>query len=639
MEDVVEKVQQLSRPIDCCQNYPENVRHLQDVLALPHVVSNMTQHYVGRYISCLREVSEGSQSVVDHELGNAAETLKLREYRTILNTCAEEEGCSSCHAAKRWEDEEEDSQGTERPVPCAVTQVISKLLSTRYVNLNPTYFTQCVKLAQGIPWRSPLTFFPEPPSELRSIAVKYPQCLRASIERQHPVLSTGLQPVFKVPSAIDAIYYTDGDGGTLNCELIPGLREHITEAGLECLLKTEWIGGPFIDFRDSHHDAIELGHTYRVENLESHESSATIPFGYLALVEARRSLAMSKETLLVPRGRDHMGRGRRLLVEIFTKHESDDRAHGEDTAVRLVQAGLSYPTSGAPEHCGTAQCKAMESRAGVWELGAFMDDPEFKPWNLKHLPQLSGSGRYYCVDLEEGGQQLQAIVSSANTHLNEAHVFPAKSTIPGADRGLFLRPGSYTIPSGRRICSYQAKPDAAVDASQTNDYLFEVECRGHTYVYQAATFDGQNIGRFINQGGLKEGLMEMCVQSDVDMGQRAFRRRYVEDVFAQHCNVKYSRKGLELEVQAAKPITADQHLATELFGNYGLEYWVRYTARNFHKFDLDDFLAKSVLWCLLSRKSCWSAAERDVGVTFPDDVKAKFESMGCPYTTSSKRKR
>ena len=55
--------------------------------------------------------------------------------------------------------------------------------------------------------------------------------------QQGPALSTGLHAVFRFPSAIDAVHYRDGDGATLDCTLIPGLKDYIEKMQLGDLLQ------------------------------------------------------------------------------------------------------------------------------------------------------------------------------------------------------------------------------------------------------------------------------------------------------------------------------------------------------------------------------------------------------------------
>ena len=56
-------------------------------------------------------------------------------------------------------------------------------------------------------------------------------------------------------------------------------------------------------------------------------------------------------------------------------------------------------------------------------------------------------------------------------------------------------------------------------------------------------YDGQNIGRIINQGGRKEGLKQMCLVSDQETGHTSFQTGPVNQEFEKHCNVKYAQRG------------------------------------------------------------------------------------------------
>ena len=607
-------------------NYKQSVQDIQKIVANNFVVANVAQHYIGRYMKKLMSISGNSESKIVLELCNASMELQRTHYRRLRDAC----GCTECTDAQEWE--EEGSQGREgRPTPCIRTQIKVKLESVKYLNMTPSFFQQCRQFADIVPFLSPLTFFPEPPSDLRHLAVKYAGPLKEEINKQDAALSSGLHPVFIVNSTLDAIHYTDGDGGYLRRDLIPGLKEHLEQIGAEDLRVVEGINGFLIPFREANHDAIELGHTYTITDVsQSPESRHTKEYGYMALVEARKNLAESSQTLVVPLDKDM--RGRRLLVEIFTKNIRDEKPHGEENGIRLIKAGLSFPTDGAPAHCTAALEEAKLAKAGIWEFGDVMDDPALKPWELKRT--LQRPGEFSSFEYED----LELVVLNEAKHLNEARVLIGKSTIPGADRGLFIRPGA-AIPSGKTVCSYQKEPDDEEDRSQTSDYLLEAQVKGKIYLYQAATYDGQNIGRFINQGGLEEGLREMCLLSDKDAGQSSFHQRDVDGVFNRHCNVVYTTRGRELVVKTSKEIPESRDKATELFSNYKLPYWIKFVVRHHEDLGHESFLARSVLWCLLSDHSCWSESERRPHTgTFSDELKKKFKTMPCPYTRPSRRR-
>lgn len=630
IEELCRGIESLTKLDSVNVDYCQNIKHVQRVLAYSHVVANLAQNYVGRYVVKLADAAASPRSDVVRDLCNEAEAQKVKEYLTVLDSCS----CDNCTEARVWEEQEVEARGSgERPMPCVRTQVLTRLLSTKFVNMSPTFFLQCISLSERVPLQSSLAFFPEHPTDMRMILNKHLEELKQTTRQQGSALSTGLHPVFSVMSPIDAIQYTDGDGGYLSIDLIPDLKEytysHYQAGDLEV---KEALHGSLIPFREASHDAVELGHVYTVTNLFD-DTRSTKEFGYLALVKARRNLAKSVETLIVPLGRDL--RGGRLLVEIFTKLEEDDKPHREENGVRLIKAGLSYPTDTAPAHCKAAEVVAKRAKAGVWESGLdIMEDARLKPWVLKRL--LTRPGQSDRIESDEA----EVRVLNDDRHLNEARLLIATSTIPGADRGLFIRPGSHPIREGQTICSYQAEPDEEEDPNQTTDYLLEVQARGKVFQYQAATYDGQNIGRFINQGGLKEGLMEMCLLSDKDSGQTSFHPKDVDDMFLRYCNVVYRQRGRELVVKASKEIQPNRDQATELFSTYKLQYWIKYVVRHQQDLDHEDFLARSVLWCLLSDHSCWSSSERDPHVaTIPDTVKQKFKDMPCPYTRLSRRQR
>ena len=117
-----------------------------------------------------------------------------------------------------------------------------------------------------------------------------------------------------------------------------------------------------MEFRESNRDAVELGHTYTMKDVCSGELTIK-QFGYPALVQARRNLANSEETPLVPLQTNL--RGGRLLVEIFTKELNNHEEHNKEKGVRLIEAGLSFPIQDASTHCKAALPIAKSAKTRV----------------------------------------------------------------------------------------------------------------------------------------------------------------------------------------------------------------------------------------------------------------------------------
>ncbi len=135
-----------------------------------------------------------------------------------------------------------------------------------------------------------------------------------------------------------------------------------------------------------------------------------------------------------------------------------------------------------------------------------------------------------------------------STCLNETQVIVAKSTFPGAERDPFLHPIPHTHPWTRLHHMYQETLADIVKLSPTTDYLFEVSGQRQCYQYQAAIYNGQNIRHFINQGGLQEGLTEMCRKSDRENGYK-----YVNE---RHCSIKYKLRCKNLKAGKTKETCA-----------------------------------------------------------------------------------
>ena len=108
-----------------------------------------------------------------------------------------------------------------------------------------------------------------------------------------------------------------------------------------------------------------------------------------------------------------------------------------------------------------------------------------------------------------------------------------------------------TIPSGEYVCHF-ANP-------HQRHHRQTMSCPLSDEAYDPHVYDGHNIGRFINQGGLLEGLRELVAASDRDRGCTAYSPTVAEAIFAV---VEYhvANGGSEMVVLAA-PI-GQIHLAS-----------------------------------------------------------------------------
>ncbi|KAL5481193.1 hypothetical protein EMCRGX_G021305 [Ephydatia muelleri] len=260
----------------------------------------------------------------------------------------------------------------------------------------------------------------------------------------------------------------------------------------------------------------------------------------MLVVHWRLQRCVATVILLVCHG-VHRGDGRdRIVVEVVTR----DVTSGTFLVSGLsrVQCGFSFPVSNAPRQYDVAMEAAVAAHCGVLEIGPSMAGQEAMPWSLK--------------EAFSSGQSPVAIagclITNSTQFLNQSHLHIHTSFIPGAGWGLMIRPcPNATIPSGEYVCHF-ANP-------HQQHHRQTMSCPLSDEAYDPHVYDGHNIGRFINQGGIMEGLRELVAASDRDCGCTAYSPTVAEAIFAV---VEYhvANGGSEMVVLAA-PI-GQIHLAS-----------------------------------------------------------------------------
>ena len=90
--------------------------------------------------------------------------------------------------------------------------------------------------------------------------------------------------------------------------------------------------------------------------------------------------------------------------------------------------------------------------------------------------------------------------------------------IKGAGSGLMVRPTcpgqqKVTIPKGEHICAFLPTAHLPPEGHPSDYELGSTRCGGAgvdvVYMYDPQAYDGKNIGRFVNQGGLLEGIQAL----------------------------------------------------------------------------------------------------------------------------------
>lgn len=334
-------------------------------------------------------------------------------------------------------------------------------------------------------------------------------------------------------------------------------------------------------------------------------------------------------------------------MEVFTLEA--DESMPKATGVRLVERGLSYPLEAAPRaytraFAASTQGIHQETMRG---LGKRVD---LSPWVLKRLfAEEEGRDRAGLFVRGEwstdDGASVSCRVTDCADHLNEANLFILKSLIPGAGLGLFLRPTPpgrrrLHIPSSRVICLYSRRPmarDQSESQLSSTDYLMESRGRGMTIRFNPEVYTGEETGRFVNQGGLMEGLEALCRACDRDQGMTGYAPGDVERELARHCSVRFERlRHSVLNVVAAVELVSSESVQ-ELLVNYTIDYWVRYVVANLQAIQTSNpRMADCVLWTLLSRHSCYEGGADLLG-DIPNEIRDRYANRRCPVAPRSGR--
>ena len=212
--------------------------------------------------------------------------------------------------------------------------------------------------------------------------------------------------------------------------------------------------------------------------------------------------------------------------------------------------------------------------------------------------------------LTHDGAQFQVTNHSIMRH--SVHVLIWTSAIANArQRGSstpfhFTRPSSPFIRKAEVICGYGTSNITAqeLDSLPREELEYTLTAR-QCWHYKAYHYDGENVGRYINQGGLRKALGLMVnLAASRDYQRTGFSLVEAEAEAEWHCNTKFDYKATYDTVLL---ISQDVQLGptpVELYVNYGIQgYRVPYLAYHATDCGLQHDLVRAILWCATSRES------------------------------------
>ena len=585
-----------------------------DIFSSLHQLAVRAHYVLGRLVrETCESTSENVFSVIA-TLCNGGEDMKLRHYRGLLQGCS----CHKCRQELTWLDAPTGSQ----PGPCTYVAAAMALTVSNFTNLTPTFFRQVCKFYEK---SSPLSheyFFKSRQSPAR-VRQALPCLTSLTIPPTQPLpnpLRLLRGAVF--PLSVEAIHYVDGDGGNLLAEAVSGLLEYLAPiSNIEILQLTN--GQHLVGFREESHDAIELTHTFtcgsaNVRGLRKQE------LGVTALRRARHNIATSKKALLSTSGSvDSYGR---LLVTVHLVRDGVSTTNGED----LVQQGLSVPFGEAPSSIKEAQRVAMEERRGLYSLSADMSALDLHPSEVRR--QLLSSTEVRITI----GSDICRITSQAGGS-NEGHLMIRKSTIEGAGLGLFVHgaQSNLYIPDDKFLTYYSLRPLPRGHPPSNPDYELAV----NSFVFGADHYDGTNLGRYANQGGLDEAMRELASQSTlVNYTQPDWK--VVDQVAERHCNARFYRQGQSLCVGTSGTIHLSPTTPKELLVNYGIpNYWLPYLASKANTLPPQSPHLKFLLWALSNSNCNWPDTLKSTLTTLLSIAPQPNAQSPWPHLTDTPRGR
>ena len=159
-----------------------------------------------------------------------------------------------------------------------------------------------------------------------------------------------------------------------------------------------------------------------------------------------------------------------------------------------------------------------------------------------------------------------------------------------------------------------------------SDYFLQRDHGGRIPSFDAKVIDRENMGRFVNQGGLAPALKHACQLYAVEA-----RRQWseIERCAQKHTNCEFvCKRNNTMYIQTTKEISLPSNSACEeLLITYGIkEFWVRFCLKH-PKLGV----SKDLLWQIFSKHGYYDdkivAEEYDIS----ESIKLRFHDMPCPY--------
>ena len=444
-------------------------------------------------------------------------------------------------------------------------------------------------------------------------------------------------------AALSAIHLVDGDGGFLVLDKFPGLLSKFGRHGISVGFKDSSRRQTWLPFRDLHHDAVEMKHCYGVRTCEDRTTTVEYNLGLEAFFHAMAILnsAVRVAVLVEEKGQPAVFSNPRDRLMVTLLVQKAVNGAWQPLGVDMVGSGFSFlknPKIAPSDYLGASN-EARRHKKGMFQIPEELLDAAksgHMPWALRD--QVEEEGAVHRLAEVDG---VCFYVKAKKSNLHQSMLFVDDSLIAGAGQGLFLRPEQHGTFFRRNtvMCFYSrvTLSDEQVLELPCRDYLMKVR---NGYV-DSSVFEGFNLGRFANQGGLPQALKHLMR----DLQLRYNRYDEVLKEAGQHCQLHFcdmrgGEVGLAVNVDR---LTCHPTDAIELYVDYDIiQYWLSYLSGLDNSLGNPDSIENELV-CMVR----WIVAENsrynimNLPHCYGDDVveRLKITEVRCPIDIETQSRR
>ncbi|XP_028410937.1 uncharacterized protein LOC114544140 [Dendronephthya gigantea] len=625
----------------------------------PNAITTCVHHLIGNIVRSYGGTKDGNTTRFCEDLASEIDDLHYQRYKEELLRCA----CENCDDVVKFDEsyssyyeglESDDHERQpvllkDRPMHCESTELYAQTLRTQFAGLSSSNLQRWFYFANTTPLFSVPTLAMAPPTTVLTSTLKYLEPYLRERGLQDPLPTSWSIPaadctkgrLIRVEKS--SVHLYDGD----SCEI-----SLTVDSEPELLRLATHNHGESIRVRMLNSDSPETEYSFSIykqaENSTEMSLFLTRHVGIECMRAARSLLFAAQEVYLqvyieegiaVPT--DHHGR---RLLNIFAK--------GQDGKIRnfaesLASSGhtMSFYTTGVEAAIDASMREAIADKRGIFNLPDEAFTYPFRPWDIRRIGRKNDHDRVYQdkreilnapidpgtawrpdekVSAAHGGDEMTGGIPESETTDQfflqlvpctlfwESKCYVGKSNIPGAGRGLFLKPHK-AIPKDAHLCVYAEKSTSLEDVEKSkSSRVYLITTSRKCLHFDAERERPNNLGRFANQPGVSQAFAQIKAISAKDQPEMSADNWIaIENELNEQCNAVFHVKGDQL-VLRTKHRFPSSYEPTEVFVNYGSlrQYWIPLLLDDEHNKELPANMIEIAKWLVYSEDCNWSTQHR-----------------------------